>query len=296
MSTPKNCRPIAVNSPMIKLLESRPRKTLEKYMIEKLHKGQTGFVPGQGISVNQMRLIQRVGEITSNKKHCYGLFIDFSIAYNILLHTTLFERLKKALNEEDIQLIKAIYSRTKIKLGNYNFSPNIGVAQGSVISPFLFNIYAEDLYYTLEKEADVNFKDLMGYADDLLVICTSLSQLRKAIKSIQRWSITNNLLLNSKKSGIIEFIPRSRTYPSSLKTGSLFEGIPIVDEYKYLGLIIDKKLTCQPQLKHIEKDHVSITIHSTLAHSQSYIALKKNNSMDNFNQTIIRDDNIPFQC
>ena len=251
--TPKDCRPIAVSSPMIKLLESRPRRTLEKYMIEKLHKGQTGFVPGQGISVNQMRLIQRVGEITSNKKHCYGLFIDFSTAYNTLLHTTLFERLKKALKEEDIQLIKAIYSRTKIKLGNNSFSPNIGVAQGSVISPFLFNIYAEDLYHTLEKEADVNYKDLMGYADDLLVICTSLYQLRKAIKSIQSWSLTNNLLLNSKKSGIIEFVPRSRSYPSSLKTGSFYEGIPIVEEYKYLGLIVDKKLTCQPQLKHIEK-------------------------------------------
>ena len=251
--TPKDCRPIAVSSPMIRLLESRPRKTLEMYMIEKLHRGQTGFVPGQGISVNQMRLVQRVGEITSKKKHCYGLFVDFSTAYNTLLHTTLFERLEKVLKEEDIQLIRAIYSRTRIKLGNHSFSPNIGVAQGSGISPFLFNIYAEDLYYTLEKEVDINYKDLMGYADDLLVICTSLSQLRKAIQSIQRWSSINNLLLNSKKSGIIEFIPRSKSYPSSLSTGTIFEGIPVVDEYKYLGLIVDKKITCQPQLKHIEK-------------------------------------------
>ena len=222
-------------------------------MVEKLHRGQTGFVPGLGISINQMRLVQRVTEITSKKRHCYGLFVDFSTAYNTLLHSTLFERLRKVLHEEDIQLVKAIYSRTKIKLGEHSFSPNIGVAQGSVISPFLFNVYAEDLYYTLEKETDSNYKDLMGYADDLLVICTSLSQLRKVIKTIQAWSSTNNLLLNSKKSGIIEFIPRSKSYPSSLRTDTLFEGIPVVNEYKYLGLILDKKLTCQPQLQHIER-------------------------------------------
>ena len=44
--TPKDCRPIAVCSALIKLLESRVRKKPEQYMVEKLHRGQTGFVPG----------------------------------------------------------------------------------------------------------------------------------------------------------------------------------------------------------------------------------------------------------
>ena len=83
--TPKDCRPIAVNSALVKLLESRIRKRLEEYMVEKLHRGQTGFVPGMGITINQMRLVQRVKEITNSKRHCFGLFIDFSSAYNTIL-------------------------------------------------------------------------------------------------------------------------------------------------------------------------------------------------------------------
>lgn len=249
--TPKDCRPIAVCSALLKLIESRSRKTLETYMTMKLHRGQTGFVPGMGISVNQMRMVQRIKEITGQKKHCYGLFVDCSNAYNTIYHTKLFERLQKVLPKEEIELIRGIYSKTKIKLGQYSFTPNIGVAQGSIISPFLFNIYSEDLYYTLEKDADIPSHDLMGYADDLLIICTSLHQLRQAIKVIKKWSTDNNLLLNPKKSGIIEFLPRAKTYPSLLKIGQNFEDIPVVQNYKYLGLYVDQKLTLSKQLEHI---------------------------------------------
>ena len=222
-------------------------------MVEKLHRGQTGFVPGMGITVNQMRLVQRVKEIANTKRHCFGLFIEFSSAYNTILHTKLFERLEKALHKDEIQLIKAIYSRSKIRLGTHSFTPNIGVAQGSIISPFLFNIYTEDLYNIIEKEADIPFGDLMGYADDLLIICTSPYQLRKCITIIKRWSGENNLLLNPKKSGIIEFLPRTKTHPQVYTPGSLLEDIPIVTEYKYLGLIIDQKLTSTKQLAFIEE-------------------------------------------
>ena len=124
-------------------------------MIHRLHQGQTGFVPGMGISVNQMRSIVRIKEITSKNKHCYGLFIDYSSAYNTIMHSKLYEKLAKVFDQNEIQLLKALYSRNKIRLGNHSFSPNIGVAQGSVISPFLFNIYCEDLYSKIESETNL---------------------------------------------------------------------------------------------------------------------------------------------
>ena len=72
-----------------------------------------------GITVNQMRLVQRVKEITNTKRHCFGLLIGFSSAYNTILHTKLFKRLEKVISKDEIQLIKAMYSRTKIRLGNH---------------------------------------------------------------------------------------------------------------------------------------------------------------------------------
>ena len=45
-------RPIVIESPMYKYLELRFLPQLRKYLVDKLDKNQTGFVPGCGTSVN----------------------------------------------------------------------------------------------------------------------------------------------------------------------------------------------------------------------------------------------------
>ena len=64
-------------------MEVRLMPKLYKYMEEKFHAGQTGFVPGTGIAVNQIRLIEEVKEKMSKRRETYGLFIDFSNAYKL---------------------------------------------------------------------------------------------------------------------------------------------------------------------------------------------------------------------
>jgi len=75
--TKEKFRPISVASPLVKFLEARLQKKLYEYMKEKLHRGQTGFVPGMGITVNQMRLVERVTERFAHNRPTYGLFLDF---------------------------------------------------------------------------------------------------------------------------------------------------------------------------------------------------------------------------
>ena len=173
----------------------------------------------------------------------------------------MFSRLEKGLTQEEITLLKAIYSRIEIQIGNESFSPNIGVAQGSLISPALFNIYVEELYYALE-DAGVTMKHIMGYADDLFVLCYSKRNLREVIRIISKWSKENNLSLNANKSGVVEFLPRLGRKAPTLNIGEEFEGLPICACYKYLGLWIDQKLTMELQLDHIKKkaDWISVKL------------------------------------
>ena len=93
---------------------------------------------------------------------------------------------------------------------------------------------------------------MFGYADDSLILCTSKNQLRRIIKLIKSWSSEFNLILNPSKSGILELLPLNDK-KETLKVGSIFEGIPIVDKYKYLGVWLDRKLTLTPHLEHISK-------------------------------------------
>ena len=251
--TKEKFRPISISSPIIKLMEARLLPKLNDYMNKKLHVGQTGFVQGMGIAVNQMRIVQRIVERTRSgtKQGTYAIFIDFSNAYNTVLHRKLFKRLKGILTEEEINFLKAIYSRIRISIGNSNFKPNVGVAQGSVISPALFNIYTEELYKVIE-DCGVNKLDIMAYADDLVIICDSPTQVRNTINQIKRWSLENNLKLNNLKSGIMQFLPRTGKQTSHWEIGKMIEEIPVVEKYKYLGMWLDQKLTLEPQKKHIE--------------------------------------------
>ena len=77
------------------------------------------------------------------------------------LHSKLFERLQGVLEKEEVDFLKALYSRNIIKLGKHSFKPKIGVAQGSIISPALFDIYSEDLLKKIE-EKGVNREDILA--------------------------------------------------------------------------------------------------------------------------------------
>jgi len=193
-------RPIVILSPIVKVLESRLVCKLKDYATYKLHPSQTGFVEGCGTMVNIVRLIQRVKSRAAKGIHCYAVFIDFKSAFNTIKHSTLFNRLNGILNIEEIQLLQAIYSRLILCIGKEKISPNLGVAQDSVLSPLQFNIYTEALLINLNK-LGINNEDLFCYADDLVILCYSLQEIHEVIKLIRTWSLTNKLFLNNDKSG-----------------------------------------------------------------------------------------------
>ena len=266
-------RPIVVQSPLVKLLESRFLSKLQEYCTFKLDRSQTGFVPGLGTQVNITRALDRITLRTKRNQPVYGLFIDFSNAYNTVPHSRLFEKLraKAVLEAKEIDFIEQLYARYRIKLGGSRLRCNKGVAQGSVISPSLFDIYIEDLSSEILKNS-VHSEDILYYADDVLILCTTPNQVKQCIKSIEGWCHTNGMSLNKAKSGVVIFgarraknIPKmqivkenkiEKTKNSKIAwtpTEASIEGVPICPKYKYLGTWLDSKLSCGPQIAHIKK-------------------------------------------
>ena len=274
-------RPILIQSPIVKLLEGRFLPALKKYLSEELVISQTGFIPKMGTHVNINRAIQRIKLRTDKKRPVYGLFIDFANAYNSVPHTLLFKKLrgKTIFSEEEITFLEQLYARYRIRLGNKSLRVNKGLAQGSIISPALFNIFIEDLAFELKNEANINLMDILMYADDILTICSSIEQVRKAIKIIDSWCERNGMTLNKRKSGIVVFSNRKATSIPLMRTERIkimnrrqrlrmrinwvpsredILGVPICKEYKYLGTILSPKLTAKPQTNYIKKKSAHI--------------------------------------
>lgn len=266
--TRKQMRPIIVSSPLQKLLEARFLSKLTQYMKKRLVRSQTGFVPGMGIQVNLLRAVGMIRKTTDMNRNVYGLFVDFANAYNNVPHQLLFKKLreKKCLEEEEIRYLEALYTRYRIRVGDKFIRYNKGVAQGSILSPALFNIFIEDLAEKLEKEGELNFQDILLYADDILLLCKTEMQLKKCINIIETWCSENGMELNKKKSGVLIFAPRramdipnmkrvkkGRNNGDWIPARESINGIPIVSKYKYLGTCLDNKLTMKTQLDSIRR-------------------------------------------
>jgi len=91
------------------------------------------------------------------------------------------------------------------------------------------------------------------YVDDFCICFRSKSliaierQIQRCINSIQKWADENGFQFSKSKTVCMRFtqLPSANADPDLKFYGA---GIPVVSEFKFLGLIFGKKLTCN---KHI---------------------------------------------
>jgi hypothetical protein len=111
-----------------------------------------------------------------------------------------------------------------------------GVAQGGLISPVLFSLYANDM------PPPSHHVELALYADDTAIIATSrkpillVSYLESYLNDLQRWLSEWRIAINVSKSTAIIFTLAGRRF-IQLRPAILFgELIEWVDTARYLGI------------------------------------------------------------
>lgn len=118
---------------------------------------------------------------------------------------------------------------------------SVGVPQGSVLGPTLFNIYINDMSNVC---TDVKF---LHYADDsnIYLYDTSIDELLMRLTGclniLERWLIANKLVLNiSKTSCMIVSNTLNKDHLAPVCIGD--DPIAMVNHVKFLGVIIDSSL------------------------------------------------------
>jgi len=136
------------------------------------------------------------------------LLIDLQNAYNSILRQKMMQFLyKRCKNQPDnflVSLIEKLHLRQQTLIGKYSFDTGRGVAQGSVLSSFLFNVY---LHETLGESSLIwqliARGDLLAYADDLIIQVSSLGELQLILKEFEKLKDESKLILNLNKCEIL---------------------------------------------------------------------------------------------
>ena len=122
------------------------------------------------------------------------------------------------------------------------FDISIGLRQGCNLSPYLFNIFVNDIPELLQAgncdPAHLNNTNINAllYADDMLLLSTSEQGLQKAINILQTYCKKWQLVVNQSKTKIMVFNKNTPTVDFK------YQGIILetVQQYAYLGIVLHK--------------------------------------------------------
>jgi hypothetical protein len=134
--------------------------------------------------------------------------IDLQKAYDSVDREILWKLLDKRCKDDSertiVKLLMKLHRESTIQVGEHQINAEMGLPQGSVLSPVLFNVYLEEAIRSSAKLDGVRSRgDLLAFADDMLVMSNSQAEIEQIINELTALQVKWNLKLNKKKSEIL---------------------------------------------------------------------------------------------
>ena len=235
---------------------------------------QCGFRSKRSTVDHLVRLETFVREAFIKKEHLTAVFFDLEKAYD----TTWKYGIMRDLS--DFGLKGRLPHFIDNFLSNRDFKVRVGttlsdlqgqeegVPQGSILSVTLFSIKINNIVKALNPGVDCSL-----YVDDFLICYRSKHmhtierQLQQCLNKIQKWALENGFKFSKTKTQCMHFCQlRGLHNDPVLKLDGV--EIPVVDQYKFLGVIFDKKLSFIPHINHLKaKCHKALQLLRVVSHT-----------------------------
>ena len=219
---------------------------------------QSGFRSERSTNDNLVRLETFIHDAFVAKEHVVAVFFDLEKAYD----TTWRHGIMRDLHDLGIRGRLATFIENfladrwiQVRVGS-TLSEKIdqaqGVPQGSILSTTLFNIKINSIMDCLDPKTDGSL-----YVDDFCMCYRSKSMrtierhLQQCINRIENWASHNGFKFSKSKTQCVHFCQLRKVHndPELYLYGSL---IPVVEDFKFLGVLFDRKLSFIPHIKYLK--------------------------------------------
>ena len=195
--------------------------------------------------------------IEHGKILCHN-FIDFKKAFDRVWHKGLWNILRNYnIDENLILIIESLYNKANSavlinnEIGDF-FKTTVGVRQGCLLSPTLFNIFLEKIMQETLKDHNSSIS-VGGYnicnlrfADDIDLMAGSITELQKLTDNLQKCSSAYGMEVSSEKSKVLINEHTVGVYDRITMNG---EKLETVEKFKYLGSTMTKNGKSDKEIK-----------------------------------------------
>ena len=185
---------------------------------------------------------------THHRQYLYHIFIDFKKAFDRVWHKALWATMKNYNIDHDIlRAIKGLYNNSTSAvykdgtIGDW-FKTTVGVRQGCLLSPTLFNLFLEKIM-TDALDGHVGSVSIGGrpitnlrFADDIDGLAGSEEELRQLVEILVKTSDDYGMEINVGKTKTMTNHPEGIINPIQVKNEELEE----VQKFIYLGATISE--------------------------------------------------------
>jgi len=239
-----NYRGIKLMSHTMKLLE----RVVESRMRDMVNisREQFGFMKGRSTVDAIFALRQLQEKYREGQSDLHAVFIDLEKAYDRVPREELFWCMRdKVVPEKYIRLVQDMYTNSQTAVScaagtSQLFPVEVGLHQGSALSPFLFAIIMDSLTNTVREESPWQ----MMFADDVVLCATSKDTLEEALEKWRKALESRGLKLSRSKT---EYMCLHGEQLNEISLGDT--RMPRVDEFKYLGSTITNNGTVDKEIK-----------------------------------------------
>jgi hypothetical protein len=228
-----------------KMLELRGRAFIDEGKMD-IAVEQGGFMPSRAtydsvFILDSLRAAQRTA-----RRPLYAAFLDLRKAFDSVNHRLLLRLMKeKGAPEDWVRQVAKMLTNRKLHLLQEILAVEKGTAQGSPISPLLFDLFINPLITRLRECKGVLFADAereglfirsLFFADDVCLLAESQDDLRNMLVICQKWAEDFGMTFNAAKCEVMQLSGQAPEQQPVFMIGD--KPIKWVVEFRYLGVPI----------------------------------------------------------